>query len=160
MKIKILKLLTMVLILTGSLYSCNKKETHENIPIQSLEGTKWKLKGIVDTKGKLKELEPKHCKECYTLSFEADYIAKVNSINDDQFWKNQKLDLLNLNPNQSLPFIYVCEKYYEDGKVYCESSYFRTAIYRTESYELTSKYLKLFYNDGNKYYLLFNPLND
>jgi len=37
---------------------------------QTLNGTSWKLVGIMDTRtGSLTELEPKDCKKCYTLMF-------------------------------------------------------------------------------------------
>ena len=39
----------------------------------NLQGTKWKLTGIVDVQtGNLTELEPKDCNECYTLMFDTD----------------------------------------------------------------------------------------
>jgi hypothetical protein len=55
-------------------------EPEPSIPIP-LEGTKWKLAGIVDVKtGALKELEPKNCEKCYTLEFDSDSIAHGKSI--------------------------------------------------------------------------------
>ena len=38
----------------------------------NLQGTQWKLIGIVGVQGNLKELEPKDCEKCYTLSFNTD----------------------------------------------------------------------------------------
>jgi hypothetical protein len=51
-----------------------------------LEGTDWKLAGIVDAStGDVRELEPKDCATCYTLSFDTDSTAEgkviVNTIN-------------------------------------------------------------------------------
>ena len=45
----------------------NENDDH----LTSLEGTKWKLAGIVNAKtGVLKILEPKNCENCYTLAFD------------------------------------------------------------------------------------------
>ena len=47
----------------------------------SLQGTKWKLAGIVDSQvDTLIKLEPKDCEECYTLVFDTEYTAKVRFI--------------------------------------------------------------------------------
>jgi len=47
----------------------NGKETE----IKSIKGTKWKLEGIVDIKTDIiKEIEPKICVRCYTLTFNED----------------------------------------------------------------------------------------
>jgi len=57
--------------LTGSLFSCQKDKN--NLP---LKGTSWKLVGIVDVEaGVMKELEPKDCAWCFTLTFETSNIT-------------------------------------------------------------------------------------
>jgi hypothetical protein len=38
----------------------------------SLNGTEWKLIGIVDSIGTVKELEPKDCERCYTIIFDSE----------------------------------------------------------------------------------------
>ena len=53
-----------------TLYAKWEKNTLQETDLQ---GTKWKLIGIVDTQiGDLTELEPKDCDECYTLAFDTD----------------------------------------------------------------------------------------
>ena len=70
MKPNILKL-TAILLISAGCFSC--RSTHDDNQTLSLEGTSWKLSGIVDIEtGALKILEPQDCEECYTLTFEAD----------------------------------------------------------------------------------------
>jgi len=65
MKLKILKLFIITLLLAGSFFSCTDGENKDK-NIQYLEGTKWELTGIVDTKtGNLNELEPADCRYVY-----------------------------------------------------------------------------------------------
>ena len=49
-------------------------DDEEPLLIQQIDltDTKWELNGIVDAQGRLTELEPKSCKECYSLAFDAD----------------------------------------------------------------------------------------
>ena len=58
---------------------CDKNESSTTPPDdlppitqkKDLTGTSWKLNGVVDAEaGKLTELEPKDCEECYTLTFD------------------------------------------------------------------------------------------
>jgi hypothetical protein len=124
----------------------------------SSKNTKWKLVGIMNMNtGILQELEPKDCEECYTLTFDTDTTAIAYSVNTTL----AKLDLLHLNPSAFLlDYALWCERYYKDGKDYCDSQDFRRGVIKTESYIATSNELKLFvYCDyGESYkYLLFKP---
>ncbi|MCL2098264.1 MAG: hypothetical protein FWH23_05840 [Bacteroidales bacterium] len=151
MKTSILKFTASLLIIAGSFFSC-KEETAPLIERTYLEGTKWKLAGIVNTEtGVLKELEPVDCEHCYTLTFDTDYTATSRSI-----WMTRKIDLLNLDPYVPLSAILFCERYYVDGSDYCDSDVFRTAVIRTESYTAMPEELKLHFNLGY-YYLSFKP---
>jgi hypothetical protein len=121
----------------------------------NLKGTKWKLNGIVDIEtSELKELEPAHCKECYTLTFETDYFAPFRSINIIR-----NVDLLHLLENIPEEFNDMalrCEKYFEDNVDYCDSQEFRDGMAFTISYIITSNELKLFPRYRG-YYLSFKP---
>jgi len=64
---KILKLIAILLMLAGGFSSCQDDDYNP------LLNTKWKLVGIVDAEtGDLRELEPKDCDDCYTLTFDTD----------------------------------------------------------------------------------------
>jgi hypothetical protein len=73
------KTIAILLILAG-VVACGKEENNE---INTLKGTKWKLAGIVDATGKLTELEPKDCEQCYTLEFDTDSTAWLQSVSNE-----------------------------------------------------------------------------
>ena len=123
-------------------------------PPTYLQGTKWKLAGIVNSKtGAVKKLTPTDCDVCYTLSFDTDYTLTAISIN-----QRLKLDLLNFTsfPVYSGNEMLVCERYDKDGEDYCDSDYFRRGIMTTESYSATSDELRLICTYGYEY-LSFTP---
>jgi len=132
----------------------NEADIELNEDAISLTGTKWKLSGIVNAEtGEIKELEPKDCEECYTITIESNNEANIYNINT-----SLKLNLSNLNPlSEPIDYMLRCEKYYKDGKDYCDSNDFRLAVISTDSYSFTSNELKLFYIP-NYYYLLFKPV--
>jgi len=81
--LKITVFSAILLILAGGITSCKDKDlspivepmfTWEILTVVEegkLEGSKWKLVGIVDAEtDDLKELEPKDCESCYTLAFD------------------------------------------------------------------------------------------
>ena len=83
MKKTILNLTALLLIFAGSFSACKEKIDNG---ITNLEGSSWKLVGIVNTQtGALMELEPKGCDRCYTLTFEADNTYSVSSSTNDLF---------------------------------------------------------------------------
>jgi len=161
--IKNLVLLTSTCVAVLLAAGCDKeKEEIEEI----IEG-KWKLAGIIDTEtGELlRELEPKDCEECYTLTFDTEYTAIAHSIN-----VRTMLNLLNLPAilyeEIYLPTIAVVEVYDKDGKNYtAEGDTFHRMIYMTTSCEVTFDELKLYTAYGfdsvrcnpDTYYLLFKP---
>ena len=121
----------------------------------ALKGTTWKLVGIVDAKtGTLRELEPKHCVKCYTLTFETDRIFFVRSI-EDVF----KMDLD--NPFGGIWGILWCEEY--DGNHYCDSQDFRNTVASARSYSVTDEKLRLYvYSspaEGLIWYSLFKRID-
>jgi hypothetical protein len=79
MKRIIFKTAAIVLVLAGVI-AC-KKEKEET---SSLQGTKWKLAGIVDVQtGVLTEIEPKDCGQCYTFVFNSDNTAiGISAVNE------------------------------------------------------------------------------
>ncbi|MDR0581705.1 MAG: hypothetical protein LBG31_01960 [Prevotellaceae bacterium] len=77
-----------ILLVIAACFSCGKNdkncscgEDSENNEFVSLEGTQWKLAGIMDVETcNLKELEPKDCGDCYTLEFNTDSTALGKSV--------------------------------------------------------------------------------
>jgi len=153
-------LILLILFLATNFSSCTQKGEEPCLCCESdeggsndvsLNGTSWKLASIVDAKTcELKELEPKDCAECFTLTFDSDYTAIVRSIS-----VTMKLDLLDLNPNIDIEDVLWYEIYDEDGKAYSDSHTFRIAILIIGSYAVTPKELKLYYSES--LYLLFKP---
>jgi hypothetical protein len=112
-----------------------------------LEGTKWKLSGIVDVEtGVQRELEPKNCAGCYTLVFDTDHTASGCSLVSVK----TVIDLLCLDKytNNDMGF--------EPNDV----NIFRSAMVSIKSYAVTSKELKLYFtNNYSKIeYLLFKSV--
>ena len=113
-----------------------------------LKGTTWKLAGFVDMKtGKLTELEPKDCAECYTLTFDTDYTAIGKS--ESEF---VMIDLLDLDKYSLLTTI---------GELY-DGDRFRYSMTSIESFTVTSEELKLYYYSNvathTIAYLFFKPV--
>ncbi|MDR1553433.1 MAG: hypothetical protein LBS69_08235 [Prevotellaceae bacterium] len=134
-----LKFAAILLILAGVMISCGEDE------INSLKGTKWKLAGIVDVQtGKLTELEPKDCEQCYTLVFETNILAKGFSCTRYIY-----VDLSDFRK-------YVQEAF---GEPY-DGDLFSSAVHRTETYSVIAEELKFFYSDesNKKYCLLFKKI--
>jgi len=107
-----------------------------------LANTKWKLVGIVNTEtGEIKELEPKDCEECYTLTFTTGTKAEVLV-----YREKISIDLSYLGQIERADIPFATE----------EDRYFIEALlnYNTKSYTVTSIELK-FINDVENYYLLF-----
>ena len=110
-----------------------------------LANTKWKLVGIVNTEtGEIRELEPKDCEECYTLTFTKSK-ATAFGVN--------RTTPVNILKSENVTKELFCERYYKDGKDYCDSDDFREALAWVGSYTALPNELRLHYLD--KYYLLF-----
>jgi hypothetical protein len=130
---------------------CDNTEQYDN---PKLKGTAWKLVGIVDSKtGVLIELEPKHCVECYTLTFETDRIFHVRGV--DRTFK-MDLDNLNLEVTADLQYgIY-------DGNLYRDNDDFRRAVASAKSYSVTREELRLlgpYYLGEITFYSLFKRID-
>jgi hypothetical protein len=161
-KIRNTVLSAVLLMLAGGFFSCNKNgllnelmegsKSNTNENEISLKGTTWKLVGIVNAEtGELRELEPKHCEECYTLTFDTDITAIAQSINI-----KLRLDLLNFSHiGTYLHEIYnrqlFCETYDKDvvegerySGMYCDSDRFRRGIMATSNFSKTGDELKLY----------------
>jgi len=123
-----------------------KPEDIEQNENDTLQGTKWKLMGIVDTQTDiLKELEPKDCDECYSFTFDTDSTAIGWITSNDLFvWLRPVVSIATFSKALGSDF------YIEDAIL------FRNVIKTITSYELNKNELKFFYND-NKNYLLFKP---
>jgi len=138
----------------------------------TLQGTKWKLAGIVDVQtGELKELEPKDCEKCYTLTFDTCY--KIISSDTNEGLKSLgKNYFVTRSAGNELCGHYIadyvshsfqpiflggtkaCE--WGDGWLYADP-FWKNAI---QSFSLQENELRLYYNDYNdiEKYLLFKPL--
>jgi len=113
--------------------------------VERLNGTTWKLEGIVDVKTDvLKLLEPEDCDECYTITFDTDTTFTAVSI-----WMESNINLLQMNPiTEKMLF---CEKYEKDGEDYCDSDTFIRAIHEIQSYSVSNGKLRLVCSYGNEY---------
>ena len=127
--------------------SCGEQE----IP---LKGTKWRLVDIVD-KGTsaFRELAPKHCIKCYTLTFETSRIANVRNV--ESSWVLNLCDL----PTSPVKFpdILICERY--DGNYYCDSNDFFRVVRGTMFYSVTDEELRLFDCSCFRFYALFKRID-
>ena len=132
------------------------EEPEEEAEPIELMGTKWKLVGVVGGSN-VKELKPKDCEECYTLTFVSDYEADVFSVNPACAGK---LDLTKLNPDMVMEYYMFCEKYPKDGIDYCDSDDFRIGITYAGSYTVSSQEFKLFTQHSKTNYLLFKPIEE
>ncbi|MDR0364729.1 MAG: hypothetical protein LBH92_06920 [Bacteroidales bacterium] len=110
----------------------------------ALQGAKWKLVGIVDIQtDTLKELDPKDCEECYTITFITDTKAEGMAF-------REKIELdLSLLGEYSITAINRTE---EDEK-------FMNVLYNqnTKFYSVTLDELK-FINKADNYYLQFKRI--
>ena len=148
MKNHILKLTTLLLVFAGFFSACKEKIDNG---ITSLEGSSWKLVGIVNAQtGALMELEPKSCDRCYTLKFEADNTYSVSSSSNDLFGQyiadystyGFKITLINGTMVREI----------EDGDLYATP--FRDKS--IQSFSLQKDELKLYYEDnGVEHYMLY-----
>ena len=121
------------------LVCCSCQTQNDTDKPMSLKGTKWKLKGIVNTEtGTLKVLEPKNCVKCYTFTFDTDTTALGYSVLNEMFIRG-------LNP-----VIIVGTKVGEEG----DAGIYYKALFSVHSCTFNRSELKLFFNN-NKEYLLF-----
>ena len=115
-------------------------------PKATLVGTKWKLAGIGDTKtGILTELEPKDCKDCYTLSFvtESGFYSRssVNQLSGNYSidYTTSCIDISNFIGTE------IAER--GDGQQYLEG------FNSIQSFSLQKDELRLYYKNNEKYFL-------
>jgi hypothetical protein len=137
MKKILLQTTALLLILAGMMISCGKDE------INSLKGTKWKLAGIVDVQtGKLTELEPKDCEQCYTLVFDTDNTA--------QGYSSSNVVWVDISASHLIGIATEVGEYEPDGYIFCDATILVT------SYSITNTEIKFFYKkDGKDSYLLY-----
>lgn len=134
-----------------------KNDTIVEFDPSSLDGTKWKLEGIVDEQtNALKELAPKDCEECYTLTFDTDSTATVHSITNER-----KLNLSNLPLSKNpIPDVLYSEYYYKDSTYYADTDTFWRAVVSAYHYVVISKEIRLYHRDacGKINYLRFKKI--
>ncbi len=113
----------------------------------NLQGTKWKLTGIVDVQtGNLAELEPKDCAECYTFTFDTGTTFTTHS-SANSLSGIYTVDYTENNIRLSDLFgTELAER--GDGIMYVNT------LYRIHSFSCKKNELKLYYNE-NENYLIF-----
>jgi len=136
---------------------CNKSESPTTPPDDlppgaqknELAGTKWKLNGIVDAEtGKLTELEPRDCEECYTLTFETEVTLSAFSTtnelcgNYEANYTTNAIRIINFGGTKRGEM--------GDGKLYWDIPL------TVQSFSLQDGELRLYYND-KKEYLSYEP---
>jgi hypothetical protein len=126
--------------------SCEEsRERHDYIALPSpikIEGTSWKLAGIMDVETcKLRELEPKDCGNCFTLTFDTDSTAKGKSV-------------MNEIRLQFLPKLFMTVPTYAYDHEVGDVQLFYDAMKTITSCTVTENELKFCCNEG-KNYLLF-----
>jgi len=116
----------------------------------TLQGTKWKLIGIVDVQsGDLTELEPKDCDECYTLTFDTDNtfsgLTTTNVImgNYEIDYDTYTLRFINIGGTEVGEI--------GDGYKYAE------ILWKIQSFAIKNTYLHLHYSN-NKNYLKYKKI--
>ena len=142
------KVMLATLYLAGMLFawSCQRNMDGNDEELTSLEGTKWKLAGIVDTRtNELRILDPKDCAECYMLTFETDttysghstsnYIGGIYEVD----YKTYAIRFTNVGGTEVNEHI--------DGKLYV------SILWIIQSFSLKEDELRLHYNKKNNYLL-------
>jgi len=115
-----------------------------------LEGTKWKLAGIVDVEtGNLKVLEPEDCDKCYTLTFDTKNTFTTNSASNG-LSGNYKVDY----EKKSIYFTNLMGT--ERGEL-GDGNLWWSFFYLIEYFSLQENELKLYYNE-NFNYLFFKQV--
>ncbi|MDR0567130.1 MAG: hypothetical protein LBG47_08880 [Prevotellaceae bacterium] len=150
MKTKILKTIAAMLIVAAAGFSCKKDKScscgegnGDSKP--ALEGTKWKLAGIMDAETcDLKELEPKDCSTCYTLEFDTDSTA----------WGKAAIRQIRL---ELLPKLFMTAPTFEGLNEAGDVLLFYDAMKTLTDYAATENEIKFCYN-GGKNYLLFRKI--
>jgi hypothetical protein len=117
----------------------------ETYPVnENLQGTKWKLEGIVNEQaGEMQVLEPIDCEECYTLEFTTDTTAIGVAVDEDIVLDLSLLGEYGITDILSPP----------DADKFIRTLYSEN----TKSYLITTDSLK-FINNIEGYYLLFFKL--
>ena len=112
------------------------------------------IRGIVDSiSGSIIELEPKDCKDCYSLSFYDDNCAYATWVT--------AFDDFHLDYMKTYPLHVDCEAYRKkwcekDDDVYCEDvGTYVCELYSSYSYSATDDELKFYSGENRSRYLLF-----
>ena len=116
-----------------------------------LTDTKWELNGIVDAQtGKLTELEPKSCKECYSLTFDADGTTVRSFTSIGSLKKEYEVDYTTNTISMSENKGSLLDESHADGPL------FWSILPTVQSFSYKNGELRLYYND-KKEYLSYRP---
>ena len=123
--------------------------------------SKWKLAGIVDSiSGDTLELEPKDCRDCYTLtSIDGECMLDrwISSIHE--LYLRNPWEIQDFRYNQYCENPDICEKYYFDGVCYEDVATYRNKLCSADSYTVTDHELKIFSENSKSRYLLFKKVD-
>jgi hypothetical protein len=124
---------------------CEKPKNDNNSQLQSasLQGTQWKLEGIVNVQtGEMQVLEPVDCEQCYTLVFDTDTTASGKA-------SPNGLTLLLAADRPIIEFTtYI--NHLGDEALFCEAAWLITRY----EHDATNAKLKFFYQREEKEYSL------
>jgi uncharacterized repeat protein (TIGR02543 family) len=132
-----------------TLYAKWEENTLQEI---NLQGTKWKLIGIVDVQsGNLTELEPKDCDECFTLIFDTDDTFSGRTVNNIM-WGEYEIDY-NRHTLRATDFAVSEALDTRDGELYSQilGGYFFRKIQSFTVRDTHPRILHLYYNNGENY---------
>ena len=121
----------------------------------TLQGTKWKLIGIVDVQtGKLTELEPTDCDECYTLIFETNKTLSGRMVNNVILALFSSYEINYTDGTLQFYIISTAISNTEDEHLYSQ------IIWRTQSFTINDSHPKILhlYSDDDKNYLKFKEI--
>jgi len=120
----------------------------------TLQGTNWKLAGIFNSEtGNIKELEPKNCDGCYTLSFLTDSTFITQGVNIYVDYARYSVNYTLSTIHFSFYIVAVDEPY--DGNEYW---YSLLSAGQYQKFYLSDTYLKLYFNDKMNYLLFKKKL--
>lgn len=167
--------LCMLAMLTLSFMNCDDGDNGNDAAVidngeNPLLGTSWKLVGVVDENGTLREFEPTDCERCYIITFDSVATPCFGYHWPDPSCPNMPLATFtdyshanrgcgaycanNLTHEFSIAYFATTAA----GSIYDDDRLWHAIIRATMSFSLHEDVLKLNY-DGNKY-MLFEPYSE
>ena len=134
-----------------TLYAKWKDNTLQEI---NLRGTEWKLECIVNIEtGVLRELEPKDCAGCYTLTFEKDDSYYYGSTFVNSIAGSYEIDY------ETYTFCFTNVGGTEVGSLIGDDTFYRSFLWKIQFFTIIDAYLYLYHNESNNY-LKYKKIGD